>query len=108
MKRGRRLNSDVHVVGGLHRDDFDWASKEYEEVGWVLVGFVMDVDNYHWKAIYANADALQGPSRFGGYPPSPYDMMALLQTAFSLRGSGRAGQPFMKGCRRRGKTADGE
>ena len=36
-------------------DDFAWASKEYEETGYVLVGFVLDVDGYHWKAVYVKA-----------------------------------------------------
>lgn len=39
------------VQGGLHRDDFDYACRNEPE-GYVLVAFVMDSDNYHWKAVY--------------------------------------------------------
>lgn len=40
------------VVGGLHEDDFEWAARRYEEVGYALVAFTLDSDGYHWKAIY--------------------------------------------------------
>jgi hypothetical protein len=32
------------------------ASKEYKERGHVLVAFDLDVDGYHWKAVYVKAD----------------------------------------------------
>lgn len=40
-------------------DDFSWASRQYEETGYVLIGFDMDVDAYHWKAIYVKAEQLK-------------------------------------------------
>jgi hypothetical protein len=40
----------------LHRNDFIWASKQREEAGIIFCGFMLDVDGYHWKAIYAKAD----------------------------------------------------
>jgi len=43
---------DKLFVGGLHRDDFEWAAQQYEEVGYILVAFILDYDGYHWKAIY--------------------------------------------------------
>jgi hypothetical protein len=45
----------------LHRDDFTWASKQCEEAGLVFCGFMLDVDGYHWKAIYVKADQLEKP-----------------------------------------------
>ncbi|MEM1563281.1 MAG: hypothetical protein QW161_01230 [Candidatus Bathyarchaeia archaeon] len=47
---------DILIVGGLHMDDFEWACRQYEEIGYVLVAFMMDCDAYHWKAIYIKAD----------------------------------------------------
>lgn len=49
---------DILVVGGLHMDDFEWASRQYEAIGYVLVAFIMDHDAYHWKAIYIKAEQL--------------------------------------------------
>ncbi len=49
---------DFLVLGGLHMDDFEWASRQYEAVGYVLVAFMMDCDGYHWKAVYVKADQL--------------------------------------------------
>ena len=49
---------NVLVVGGLHMDDFEWASRQYESAGYVLVAFMMDHDAYHWKAIYIKAEQL--------------------------------------------------
>ena len=45
--------TDKLVVGGLHRDDFEWAAQRYEEIGYILTAFILDRDGYHWKAIYA-------------------------------------------------------
>jgi hypothetical protein len=59
MNRKRRLYAPRFFVGGLHRDDFEWASKEYEELGYVLVAFELDVDGYHWKAVYVKAGLLE-------------------------------------------------
>jgi hypothetical protein len=59
MNRQKRVYTDQIAVGGLHRDDFEWASKEYEEAGYVLIGFVLDVDGYHWKGVHVKADLLE-------------------------------------------------
>jgi hypothetical protein len=40
------------VVGGLHEDDLEWAAQQYEEIGYILIAFILDCDGYHWKAIY--------------------------------------------------------
>jgi hypothetical protein len=50
-------------VGGLHKDDFEWASTEYEGLGYVLVAFELDCGGYHWKATYARIDPHEAPSR---------------------------------------------
>jgi hypothetical protein len=60
----RKTKLDKLVVGGLHTDDFEWASRQYEDIGYVLVAFVMDCDGYHWKAVYVKADQLE--KRVGG------------------------------------------
>jgi hypothetical protein len=57
LKKKKRL--DTLIVGGLYIDDFEWASKEHEEAGYVLVGFILDFDGYHWKAVYMKADQLE-------------------------------------------------
>ncbi|MCS7114260.1 MAG: hypothetical protein N0A00_02475 [Candidatus Bathyarchaeota archaeon] len=49
---------DILVLGGLHMDDFEWASRQYEAIGYVLIAFILDRDAYHWKAIYVKADQL--------------------------------------------------
>jgi len=59
MRKRRKLNTDTLVVGGLHKDDFEWTCREYEGSDYVLVAFELDVDGYHWKAIYAKADMLE-------------------------------------------------
>lgn len=51
------------IVGGLHRDDFEWAVQQYEEIGYVLVAFLVDYDGYHWKAVYVKAHNLDS---YGG------------------------------------------
>lgn len=53
MKKPR--SQDTIVVGGLHKDDYEWASRQYEALDYVFAGFVLDVDGYHWKAIYMKA-----------------------------------------------------
>ena len=55
----RNTKAETFTVGGLHMDDFSRASRQYEETGYVLIGFVMDVDAYHWKAIYVKAEQLK-------------------------------------------------
>ena len=52
----RTFTTERIVIGGLHQDDFEWACKHYENAGYVLVCFEMDVDNYHWNAVYVRAD----------------------------------------------------
>ena len=59
MSRRKQLCASTILIGGLHRGDFDWASREYEKLGYVLVGFVLDCDGYHWKAVYVKADVLE-------------------------------------------------
>jgi hypothetical protein len=49
---------DFIVVGGLHMDDFEWAARNFEEIGYALAAFMIDCDGYHWKAIYIKADQL--------------------------------------------------
>jgi len=63
LTKEKRLNADRLVVGGLHKDDFEWASRQYEELGYVLVAFVLDRDGYHWKAVYVK---LMEPQNLGG------------------------------------------
>jgi hypothetical protein len=43
---------DKLVAGGLHSDDFEWASRRYDEIGYVLAAFILDCDGCHWEAIY--------------------------------------------------------
>jgi hypothetical protein len=50
LKKKKRLNT--LVIGGLHRDDFELALMQHEEIGYVLVAFLLDYDGYHWKAVY--------------------------------------------------------
>jgi hypothetical protein len=57
------------IVGGLHRDDFEWAAQRYEETGYVLVAFLLDCDCYHWKAVYVNVETLQKPRGEGAPVP---------------------------------------
>ena len=59
MTKEKRLHIDRLVVGGLHKDDFEWADQQYDALGYVLVAFVLDRDGYHWKAVYAKADQLE-------------------------------------------------
>jgi hypothetical protein len=55
----KKKHSDKLVIGGLHKDDFEWASKQHEEIGYVLVAFLLDHDGYHWKAVYAKISDLK-------------------------------------------------
>jgi hypothetical protein len=55
--------AETFVVGGLHKDDFEWASREYEDSGYVFAAFELDCDGYHWKATYARIDPHEAPSR---------------------------------------------
>jgi len=59
MSREQQRNMDQLVVGGLHRDDFEWAAQQYEETGYVLVAFLLDCDSYHWKAVYVKVENLE-------------------------------------------------
>jgi hypothetical protein len=63
-KRGASVRKEEHqdtiVIGGLHKDDYEWASKQYEALDYVFIGFVLDVEGYHWKAIYSRADTYLG------------------------------------------------
>lgn len=68
MRGRKRLNTDTLFMGGLHRGDFEWACRQYEDAGYVLVGFELDVDGYHWKAVYVRAEVLE--KRYYG-PPRP-------------------------------------
>jgi len=38
---------DQLIVAGFHKDDFEWAARQYEETGYVLVAFLLDRDGYH-------------------------------------------------------------
>jgi len=58
LKKEKRL--ETLVVGGLHKDDFEWASSQYEEMGYAFVAFVIDFDGYHWKAIYVKIGTRKG------------------------------------------------
>ena len=66
MSREQQMNVDKLVVGGLHRDDFGWAARQYEETGYVLAAFLLDRDGYHWKAVYAKVENLKKPRGEGG------------------------------------------
>lgn len=57
--RKRDSSLDTISIGGLHKDDFEWVSKQHEAFDYIFVGFVLDVDGYHWKAVYAKADILE-------------------------------------------------
>ena len=57
-KKGH-LSMDRLVIGGLHRDDFEWAAKQYEDAGYVLIAFELDDDGYHWRAVYAKVQTLE-------------------------------------------------
>jgi hypothetical protein len=35
----------------------------YEKLGYILVGFLLDVDGYHWKAVYAKAKCFESVGR---------------------------------------------
>jgi hypothetical protein len=59
QRRRGKVKTATFTVGGLHMDDFALASRQYEETGYVLIGFVMDVDGYHWKAVYVKAEELE-------------------------------------------------
>ena len=65
LTEDERLNTNKLVVGGLHKDDFEWASKQYKEYGYDLIAFVLDHDGYHWKAVYTKSTA---PETSGDQP----------------------------------------
>lgn len=48
-----KIKTMVH--GGLHLEDFEWAVRHYESIGYVLVAFVLDFDRYHWRAVFLDA-----------------------------------------------------
>ena len=57
---------DRFIVGGLHRDDFERAAQRYEEIGYVLVAFLLDRDGYHWQAVYVKVENLEKTMGGGG------------------------------------------
>lgn len=59
MTEEKRICIDRLIVGGLHKDDFEWAAQQYKELDYVLVAFVLEYDGYHWKAVYVKADQLE-------------------------------------------------
>ena len=63
MTKAKHMNADRLVVGGLHKDDFEWVAQRYEDIGYILVAFVLDRDSYHWKAVYFKADQLENEGR---------------------------------------------
>jgi hypothetical protein len=60
----RNRAAETFVIGGLHRSDFEWASKEYEEIGYVMAVFKLDSDGYHWIAVYVKSACLK--EKLGG------------------------------------------
>ena len=69
MKQRKPVSTDTVIIGGLHRDDFEWACRQYENADYVLVCFELDFDGYHWKAVYAKAEALEKKG-YQGSPPT--------------------------------------
>lgn len=61
--------AETFTIGGLHRDDFDWACRQHEDSNYVLVRFELDFDGYHWKAVYVRAGALEKKETLG-VPPT--------------------------------------
>jgi hypothetical protein len=64
----RRVIFDRLIVGGLHKDDFEWAFEQYQDAGYVLICFGLDSDGYHWKAVYVKASAVEKLLGEGGVP----------------------------------------
>jgi hypothetical protein len=64
----RRVILDTLMVGGLHKDHFEWAFEQYQEAGYVLICFGLDFDGYHWKAVYVKASAVEKLLGEGGVP----------------------------------------
>jgi hypothetical protein len=46
MKKTKSSGTDRIAIGGLHRNDFMWASKQREKAGLVFCGFMLDVDGF--------------------------------------------------------------
>ncbi len=59
----RNRETATFIVGGLHKGDFEWASREYEGSDYVLVAFELDCDGYHWRATYVKAGLLDKGDR---------------------------------------------
>jgi hypothetical protein len=59
MRKTKPSGTGRFVIGGLHRGDFMWASKQREEACLVFYGFMLDVDGYHGRAIYGYADQIK-------------------------------------------------
>ena len=57
MRRNRA--AETFAIGGLHRSDSEWASEEYEEIGYVMAAFKLDSDGYHWIAVYVKSACLK-------------------------------------------------
>jgi hypothetical protein len=59
---------DRLIVGGLHRDDFEWACGQHEDVGYALIRFELDADGYHWRAVYEKASMIEKTTGGRGTP----------------------------------------
>jgi hypothetical protein len=92
LKRRKPPDSGIFVIGGLHMDDFERASGQYEEISYVLVAYVLDCDGYHWKAIYVKADQIENEE---GRPPTSLCLCA------SPRPRRQCHEPVQHVCKRR-------
>lgn len=78
MTKENRINVNRLVVGGLNKDDFEWAAQQHEELGYVLVAFVLDCDGYHWKAVYVKVTSLKNHGRLTYLDPNKEVMLKTL------------------------------
>jgi len=85
LNKKKTLSTDRLVIGGLHRDDFEWAVQQYEEIGYVLAAFILDIDGYHWKAVYVRANNLEKSKRtqHSANPRPPIDNEKQVSACFS-------------------------
>jgi hypothetical protein len=67
-KMEQKVNLDKLVIGGLHKGDFERASRLCKPEGYVLVSFELDVGSYHWNAVYVRAELLENKSVGTGSP----------------------------------------
>ena len=63
MTKKKTLNIDRLIISGLHKEDFEWATRQCEEIGYVLAAFILDIDGYHWKAVYVKAGHFENCQR---------------------------------------------